>query len=166
VDPAAVIHSRSILAGDPDSAVLQANLLDADRVLTEAAGTGLLDLDRPACLLMVAVLHFLPDAESAVAEYRDAVPSGSMLAISHATSDDSAPWWREALRAFAASGSVPGGGSGYIRTRAEIAGLFGDFVLEPPGLVRLPRWHPDSAPAPGEDDPDQFPAYGGVGVKP
>src|SRR3989440_7729122 len=32
VDPVAVIHSRSILAGDPNTVVVQANLLDADRV--------------------------------------------------------------------------------------------------------------------------------------
>src|SRR5262249_5805524 len=32
VDPVAVIHSRSIVAGDPDSAVLEANLLDAERI--------------------------------------------------------------------------------------------------------------------------------------
>jgi SAM-dependent methyltransferase len=166
VDPVAVAHASTLLAGNPYATAVRADIANTDYLLKHPELRTMLDFGRPVAILMVAVLHFLPDAETAVAAYRDAVPPGSMLAISHATSDESAPWWQEALRAFAASGTVPGGGSGYIRTAAEIASLFGDFALEPPGLVRLPRWHPDAAPAPGEDDPDQFPAYGAVGVKP
>ncbi len=65
VDPVAVIHSRSILRGDPQNGIVQADLLDADEVLANPVVTGLLDLSRPVCLLLVAVLHFLHQGEQA-----------------------------------------------------------------------------------------------------
>jgi len=166
IDPVAVAHASTLLAGNPYATAVRADIANTDYLLKHPELRTMLDLSRPVAVLMVAVLHFVVDAEAAVAAYRGAVPAGSMLAISHATSDESAPWWQEAQRAFASSDVVPGGGAGYLRPAAEIARLFGEFALVPPGLVRLPRWRPDSAPAPGDDDPDLFPAYGGVGVKP
>jgi len=162
VDPAAVIHSRSILAGDPDSAVLQANLLDADRVLTEAAGTGLLDLDRPACLLLVAVLHFLPDSpelRAALDRYRDALAPGSYLVVSHATAEAQP---RETARVAdlytkVSQPLVP-------RGRAELTELLTGWELVEPGLAQGPEWRPDPGDAPPADA-SRYATLAGVAVK-
>src|SRR5436305_985059 len=69
MDPVAVIHSRSILADDPKTVVLQGDLLDADQVLAEP-GMRLLDLTRHVGVLLVAALHFHPDRPALRASLR------------------------------------------------------------------------------------------------
>ena len=58
-DPVAVAHSRAILAGDAQTAVVQADGRDPAGLLAHPGVTGLLDLRRPVGLLMVALLHFV-----------------------------------------------------------------------------------------------------------
>ncbi len=48
----------------------------------------LIDLNRPVALLLVAILHFVEDADDpygAVAELRDALAPGSLLILTHAS---------------------------------------------------------------------------------
>ncbi len=61
LDPVAVGQSKSILGDDPNSYVLQANLLDAAGVVGDDAVRALIDFARPVCLLVVAVGHFIAD---------------------------------------------------------------------------------------------------------
>ena len=59
-----------------------------DKILAEAAET--LDFSQPVAVMMLGLLHFIPDADDPyglIRCYLDAVPSGSYLAISHASSD-------------------------------------------------------------------------------
>ncbi len=146
VDPIAVIHSRSILAGDPHSAVVQANLLDATTILTDPAVTGLLDLDRPVCLLMVAVLHFVPDSPALVAaleHYRRSVASGSYLVVSHATTEGAEQTTKVSeLYTKVSQPLVP-------RTRDDLFRLLDGWELIEPGVARGADWRPD----PGEPPP-------------
>jgi hypothetical protein len=63
---------------------------DPAGILRDAEATGLLDFARPVCLLLVAILHFVPDADdpaALVAAFRDALAPGSYLIPSHATMD-------------------------------------------------------------------------------
>jgi SAM-dependent methyltransferase len=83
-DPVAVEHAQAILAGDDRTTVVHADLRDPDAVLGDPAIRALLDLSRPIAVLMVAVLHFVPDEDDPaglVARFRDAVPAGSYLAL-------------------------------------------------------------------------------------
>ena len=92
-DPVAVEHSPAILAGDDRTAVVQRDLRDPEAVLADPAVPALLDLSRPVAVLMVAVLHFVPDEDDPaglVARFRDAVAAGSYLALSHATAGERA----------------------------------------------------------------------------
>ena len=162
VDPVAVIHSQSILAGDPDSGVLQANLLDADRVLHEPTVTGLLDLDRPVCVLMVAVLHFLPDSpelRAALARYRDALAPGSYLVVSHATAEAQPDETARVADLYTKVSQplVP-------RGRAELAELLTGWELVEPGLAQGPEWRPDPGDAPPADA-SRYATLAGVAVK-
>jgi hypothetical protein len=64
------------------------NARDAGKILAEAAGA--LDFSKPMAVMMLGLLHFIPDSDdpySLTARYLDAVPSGSYLAVSHASSD-------------------------------------------------------------------------------
>jgi S-adenosyl methyltransferase len=146
VDPIAVVHSRSILGADPHSAVVQANLLDADAILTDPAVTGLLDLDRPVGLLMVAVLHFLPDSPAlyaALERYRRSVAPGSYLIVSHATGEGASQTSKVAdLYTKVSQPLIP-------RDRADLARLLDGWELVEPGVSRGPDWRPD----PGDPRP-------------
>src|SRR5690242_6751281 len=100
VDPVAVTHSRAILGDDPQTAVLAADLRDPERILDGARVTGLFDFDKPIAVLVLGVLHFIPDTDDPAgitARLRDVVSAGSYLAISHVTHEDQPP---EVLRAF------------------------------------------------------------------
>ncbi|MFC8508140.1 SAM-dependent methyltransferase [Streptomyces sp. NPDC057411] len=161
-DPVAVAHSRAVLAGDERSAVLAADLRKPRDILDSPEVTGLLDLDRPVALLLVAVLHFLEDADepaALVAELLDALAPGSLLVLTHA-SYEGVP-----LPQDRAEGSV----DVYrdirnplvMRPREEIARFFDGTELVEPGLVSMPLWRPDGPDE--EEDPYAFSGFAGVG---
>ncbi|MEU1361403.1 SAM-dependent methyltransferase [Micromonospora zamorensis] len=65
------------------------------------------DLSRPVALMLVAVLHFVPDGDDPYALVRhllDALPAGSWLAASHATHEYLPPAVAEQARAAAHTG--------------------------------------------------------------
>ena len=162
IDPVAVAHSRALLADNDRADVVQADLRDPDGILDSPQVQNLLDLDQSVGLLMVAILHVIPDADDPaglVARFRDAVGPGSYLAIGHATGD-SRP--TDAAKMQEISRRLPTPVT--LRSHQQISRFFDGFDLVEPGLVWVPSWRPD----PG-DQPDPNPAwsvnYGGVGRK-
>jgi hypothetical protein len=162
LDPVAVAHSRAILADDPNSRVLMGDLRRPKEILADPAVAELLDLGQPVAVLMVAVLHFVGDADrpaEAIATFRDALPPGSHLVISHATHElhpsDLTAGHRELYRQTATPMTM--------RTRSGVAGLFDGFEVVDPGLVLLEQWRPDPNAILG--DPERFPAWAGIGRK-
>jgi SAM-dependent methyltransferase len=162
-DLVTVAHARMILSGDPRTEVIHADLRDPDLVLADRQLRGLLDLDQPVALLMVAVLHFVADVDEPariVAEYRDALPAGSYLVVSHATEDGQHPGRAAEHRRLYARTATPM----TMRSHAQITHLLHGWDLLDPGLVRLPLWRPDP------DDtiphnPEVFAGYAAVGHK-
>lgn len=158
-DPVAVAHSHAILDGDPHTAVLQADLRDADAVLDHPDLTGLLDLDRPVAVLMFAVLHFVEETEAAaaaIARYRDRLAPGSHLAVSHAT-HEGRPELSGTHQSLYRRTATPM----TMRTRQDVASLFDGFDLVDPGLVWMAHWRPEPGDETGR--PERFPAWVGVG---
>ncbi len=163
VDPVAVAHSKTILAGHEDATIIQADLRNPERILAHQETRRLIDFTKPVGLLLVAVLHVIPDADDplrSVATLRDALAPGSYVVICHATSE-SRPQRAAALqtvynRSVAARAAV--------RPRAAIERFFDGFDLVPPGLVYIPEWRPDS-PADVPNDPGKFWGLVGVGRK-
>ncbi|MGW0752423.1 SAM-dependent methyltransferase [Streptomyces sp. NPDC002587] len=169
-DPVAVAHSRAVLDGDDRSAVVAADLRKPRDILAAPEVGRLLDFDRPVAVLLVAVLHFLEDADdpyAAVAELRDALVPGSLLVLTHA-SFEGIPLTEEV-----ASGAV----GVYrdirnplvMRSGEQIRRFFDGFELLEPGLVSMPEWRPDG-PEAGDDgeaqeDPYAFSGFSGVGRK-
>ncbi|MFF9458321.1 SAM-dependent methyltransferase [Streptomyces flaveolus] len=161
-DPVAVAHSQAVLEGAEDADVVAADLLKPQDILTSPQVERLIDLNRPVALLLVAILHFVEDADdprAAVAELSDALAPGSLLVLTHA-SYEGIP-----LPAERAGGAV----DVYkdirnpliMRSRDEIARFFEGYDMVEPGLVPMPRWRPETAPE--DEDPYAFSGFAGVG---
>jgi hypothetical protein len=159
-DPIVLVHARRLLEGSAQGATtyIEADARDPERILREAGRT--LDLRQPVGVMMLAVLHFVPDADDPpgiVARVMDGVAAGSYLTLSEATRDIDTERITQAAGAFneqrVAARFVP-------RTRSEILRYFEGLELVEPGLVPLPEWR-------GMGQPKEWiPAYGGVARKP
>ena len=166
-DPMVVAHSRALLAGD-NTVAIEGDLRQPDKVLEHPEVRELLDLGRPVGLLLLAILHFLPDDEDPsgiVARYADALPAGSHLAISHGTRDiperpDLSPEEMADMGAKVEQLYQLTTASLVTRGRAEVERFFDGLELLSPGVVEIQRWRPDgrSSLLPGG-------FYGGVARK-
>jgi hypothetical protein len=144
-DPLVLAHARALLTSRPEGATdyLDADLRDTDRILSQA--TGILDFSRPVAIMLVAILHYIPDlaqARQIVARLLDRVPSGSFLVISHAGSDlspDEIAAFEKVLNEF-----LPGDRH-VARPRHEVRRFFDGTELLTPGVVRVSEWRPASA---------------------
>jgi S-adenosyl methyltransferase len=162
LDPVAVAHGRHILADDDAAVVIQEDLRRPEAILNHPEVRALLDLDQPIALLMLAILHVIPDSAdpaSIVARLRDGLPSGSYLAISHATDESLPDVWAHLVELSKQTPTpvTP-------RSRAQIERFFTGFELVPPGLVWAPLWRPQATDEVGER-PERSSNYVGVGRK-
>lgn len=160
IDPVAVAHARALLADDPRTGVVQADMVDVDAVLDDPVTRSLLDLSRPVGLLVVALLHFVGDDRrpgAVLARYRDAIAPGSHLVVSHASADGAPDRADEHLSLYRRTATPM-----TMRSREEVAGLLDGFTLVEPGLVFLPQWRPEDPSAPLEH-PERFTGYAAVG---
>lgn len=159
-DPITVAHSRAMLGDDPRVRITEADLREPEVVWSRPEVTGTLDRSEPVALLMVAVLHFVPDSDDPagiIAAYRDAMAPGSYLVVCHATTDGQ-PARAATHRTFYARTPTPM----TMRSHAEVARLLAGFELVEPGLVYMAQWRPDQAETP--DNPERFPGYAGIGL--
>jgi hypothetical protein len=159
-DEIAVAHSRLMLEDNPDATVIQADLREPAKILADPETQLLIDFTQPVALLLLAVLHFVPDeADPAqiMATLRDAVPPGSYVVICHACRDVRPDTADNATAVYTSRVAA----QLRVRTRDEIAALFEGFTLVEPGLVWIPEWRPDS-PADVPENPEQFWALVGV----
>lgn len=170
-EPIALAHSQVLLAdtADPDRhRAIAGDLLDPADLWERVHGTGVIAPDEPVAVVINAVLHFIEDAQRpdrAVAFYRDMVPPGSMLALSHITTQNPVSEREEQamreVKAFYEGTSNPG----LSRTSEEFARFFGDWVLEEPGVVYAPAWRPDPGTH-SADHPSRTHVLAGVARKP
>jgi hypothetical protein len=140
-DPMVISHTRGLLASDPRGACayIEADLRDPALILREARHT--LDFTRPVAVLLIAVLHFIPDAEDPtgiVEELAEALAEGSCIAISHLTADFAPEQVSSGVAAY--NSLVPAGIT--ARSHAQVTGLFGGLSLVPPGVVPVGEWRP------------------------
>lgn len=157
VDPVVHAHGQLILSDTPGTALINEDLMNAEAVLEHPAVRGLLDFDEPIAVLGMLALHFVPDErdpEGALATYRDALPVGSMLGLSHPAGDTTAEGVDEAIDVFSQGHMVP-----VARDLERLTGFFEGFELLEPGVTRVPNWRPDRE---GSED---VPVNGGLGVK-
>jgi S-adenosyl methyltransferase len=109
-DPLVLAHARALLTSAPQGSCdyIGADLRDTTTILTHAAKT--LDLAQPIAVLLLAVLHFLPDAQDpahAVAALAAPLAPGRYLAVSHLTADFAPEQVMAATHAYNALAPVP-----------------------------------------------------------
>jgi hypothetical protein len=179
-EPVAVAHSEVLLEqhGDPARhAAINADFRNPDRLWQQAIDTGVLDPDEPIAVLLIAVLHVQqpgPDgtdvSASCLARYRELLPSGSYLAISHITDEGVPEDYGKSLRELKRMYDTSSSSNAILRSRQEIRDLFGDFDLVQPGMCWTPQWHPDenspNSPVIEFDEPNESMIWAGVGRKP
>jgi O-methyltransferase involved in polyketide biosynthesis len=164
IDPVAVMHSKHILDGNPHCGVVEGDLREPREIVRHPTVRTLLDFDQPVAVLLVAVLHFVPDENDPmgiVARLRDAVPAGSHLVLSHASwPPDTRPEARMAQHVYDRTATPL-----ILRTRDEIAKMFSGFELIEPGLVTVAGWRPDGEAEVYRSRTDRLPAVAGVGIR-
>jgi SAM-dependent methyltransferase len=158
-DPLVLAHARALLTSSPEGATayLDADLRDTEKILAQAAAT--LDFSQPVAIMLIAILHYIPDLEEAreiVARLLGAVRPGSFLVISHAGSD----LFPDEIAAFEKSLNEHLPGDRHMARPRDVVGQFFDGTeLVAPGVVRVSQWRPGSA----EEAATPTTLWGGVG---
>jgi hypothetical protein len=141
-DPLVLAHARALMGSitrEGNCAYIDADLREPESIVAQAAET--LDFTQPTAILLLAVLHFLPDSEGLaeiVARLASALAPGSYLAISHLTADFAPEQVAAAATAYNTLAPVPV----IARTHTEVTGLFGGLPLLAPGVVPITQWRP------------------------
>jgi hypothetical protein len=165
-DPIVLTQARALLTAGPQgrTAYIDADLRDIDAILGSAELQRTLDLGRPVGLLLIAVMHFIPDEDdpwALAARLLAALPSGSYLALSHLTGDFDPAAWAGVVAVYRRSGVTM-----KVRPKPDIERFFAGLDLIDPGVVSLPRWRPDPSDVGRPPSDAAVSVYGGVARKP
>ncbi len=153
-DPLVLVHARALLTSTPEGSCdyIDGDLRDPDKILAEAART--LNLAQPVALMLLGVLHHIPDTDEAydiVRRLVAALAPGSFLVINHSTSAVSGEAMEEAVRHWNQVGTP----SMTLRSPEQVVRFFDGLDLLPPGVVSCSLWRPEpgrSAALPAEVD--------------
>jgi SAM-dependent methyltransferase len=161
-DPIVLAHARALLTSSPDGATayLDADLRDTGKIRHAAAG--ILDFDQPVAVMLVGVLHCIPDSgdpAELVRQLMAALAPGSYLVLAHPASDIHPEQIGDAATRF---NRVMDDGV-TLRTHAQVGRFLAGLELVEPGLVQLHRWRPDSE---GPEPDGELANYGAVARKP
>jgi hypothetical protein len=108
-------------------------------IIESAART--LDFSRPVAVLLLLVLHLIPDSDDPYAIVRalmDAVPAGSYLVLTHPAADIEAESMAEMARRLNRLVAQ----KGTMRQNAQIRRFFDGLELVDPGVVQPQYWRP------------------------
>lgn len=141
-DPIVLTHARALLTSSPEGATayLDADLRDLEQILPAAAQT--LDFSQPVAVMMLIVLHLIPDSDDPyglVRRLMDSLAPGSYLVIAHPAGDIKPAAIAEMTKRINAR---LGPARGTMRDRGEITRFFDGLELLEPGVVQPQRWRP------------------------
>jgi O-methyltransferase involved in polyketide biosynthesis len=147
LEPIAVTHSNTILAGNDRATAIHADLRRPDEVLEHPDTKAMLDLERPVALIAAGVLQYVSDADDPagiIAGYAERLAPGSYVAMSHPSQDNLTT---ERRAGTATVGEVYNRTDTPFtyRTKAQFEELFAGLDLVEPGVVQMWDWHADSA---------------------
>jgi S-adenosyl methyltransferase len=137
-DPIVMAHNRALRAPRPGVLALNRDLRQPSSVMDNRQVREHLDFDRPIGMLFVAVLHFVRRelATEVVKQFRRALPAGSYVAISTASSDGMERTLIDRLEAVYARSAAPF----VLRSTSQVEQLFEGIELIEPGLVDVTWW--------------------------
>jgi S-adenosyl methyltransferase len=164
-DPIVLAHARALLTSTAEgrTAYIQADLREPEKILADPVVRQTLDFAQPIALMLVAVLHFVPDSDGPrqiVDTLLGALPPGSYLAATHVTAEHDPEGVGGLERTYQASG-LPA----QARAAADFAGLaFRGLDTVDPGLVLVSEWRPDAEGA--RPPASEVNWYGAIARKP
>jgi hypothetical protein len=158
-DPIVLTHARALLTSNPSGATayIDADVHDPEAILDHPTLAATLDMTQPLAVLLIAVLHFVPDEDKPaeiLARLTEHLPSGSYLGLSHVTDDFDPVAWAGLIDAYRRSG-IPA----QTRSRKQVGELVPEgWEILAPGIEVVSHWQPDdNAELP---DPAQVSCYG------
>jgi hypothetical protein len=164
-DPLVLTHARALLTSSPAgrTAYIHADLRDPLAILSHPDTRAVLDFGQPIALMLVAILHFVPDEfkpADVIATLVDALPPGSFVVASHLTTEHDPVATSAGQQTMREAGMTM-----QKRDSGDFADLvFSGLELVPPGVVLVSEWRPGGlAPRPL---PSEVNCYGGVARKP
>ncbi|MFJ5737234.1 SAM-dependent methyltransferase [Streptomyces microflavus] len=163
-DPMVLAHARTHLDDNKNTMVVDYDMRRTKDI--RKATSGFLDWNQPIAALFVSVLHCLPDADdetdpaSLIEAVAGQLAPDSYMVICQLVSDD--PTVRAGVTRL--MDGATGGNWGRVRQPHEVKRYFDSLEIEdPPGLVDVVDWLPDSPPPPPEMRPPDWVEWGGVG---
>lgn len=141
-DPVVVLHGGVLLTEPDKSVVVRGDVRDPAALLADPAIRGHLDFGRPVAVFLLAIMHFVDDADDPlgiVTTIRDALPSGSYLVLAHVSVDEVPEDVVQRAVALYNQASEPL----TPRTREQVERFFDGFDIVEPGIVREYAWRPD-----------------------
>jgi hypothetical protein len=162
-DPLVIRHAEALLTSSHADGTdyIEADLHGPVSIVNAARAT--LNFTRPIALMLMGVLGHIRIqdgdqlARSIVEELKDALPSGSYLALYDGTNTSMA--YVEAIRLYNEGGSLPY----HLRSPKLLDAFFDGFERIEPGLVQIQQWRPEPTPFEVTNDVD---AWGGLARKP
>jgi hypothetical protein len=156
-DPVVLTHAKTLLTSTPEGKTdyIRADVRDPEEILSAAQRT--LDFSEPVAVILIFVMHFVPDAErpyDIVRRLLEPLPAGSYLVMAHAASDIAADFMAAGAHAYndrVTAQITP-------RDRAGVSRFFDGLEMTGPGLVPLAQWS-------GTSGDRGLQAYCGVGRK-
>src|SRR5699024_3652103 len=87
-DPIVLAHGRALLSNTPETAFLLADIREPEQILNSSQTRRLIDPELPVCVMLVSLLHCIPDGEAfpLAHELISSLPSGSYVIYSHIVS--------------------------------------------------------------------------------
>lgn len=173
-DPIVLAHGRALLSNTPETAFLLADIREPEQILNSSQTRRLIDPELPVCVMLVSLLHCIPDGEAfpLAHELISSLPSGSYVIYSHIVSDDpeAGAWVTEKILSF-------GTPWGRVRSPEEASVVFEGLELVSPWpnghgevsrAVDCQSWrHPGRDPVARPVDPEvKLWELSGVAVKP
>ncbi len=140
-DPIVLAHARALMTSAPGGATayIDADLRDWQSILTNPDLLKTIDLSQPVGLMLVAILHFLPDDDEVkeiVSGLIGRLVPGSYLVLSHVTYD-LAPAELRDVPIPATHGDLR------MRSHDQLMHLLEGLEILEPGVVPVPEWRPD-----------------------
>ncbi|MFH0246055.1 SAM-dependent methyltransferase [Streptomyces sp. HK10] len=135
-DPVVYGHANMVLAEEPGTAALRADIREMNALLS-APAVQALNRSEPIGVLLHDVLPWVTDDEAltVLETLRAWLPAGSAISLTHATADAAPQVMRDLTSCYAEAGITY-----RPRSRHHIRALLDPWAPTPPGIVPIPQW--------------------------
>jgi hypothetical protein len=139
-DPVVVSHVQDLAHGQAGVTIIGHDMRDPRGILDDQLTREFIDFSRPVGILIVSMLHFLADDDDpagVIKQLAEPFPSGSYVALTHATgdaeprADDVAELYQQATTQL------------HARSHEKVLALVDGMDLVDPGLTWTPLWRPE-----------------------